>query len=398
MSRMNDISFSEPERIVLEEKNRTKLKTEGYNDVLVFGSSNITYLSCGIVFPYVDQKAVHQVAYYMSTQTGQRVLFCTSELADIPDQLNWDGEVVVYALSEKTPELSLACVISKYLGKQVAIDENYTTRAQLRALQQTSPNTEYVELDETLNALKLIKTDAEVRLLEIAGRMGDRGFVSALNHTEGAALDALSYPVWEYAERFRVHAGEFGSAGVGNISVLKGKDGCYLYGPCPPRAVFTDGEFVRLEYSMHNYGYWITGSRTVYVGIPDQGAIKAYRNNQILKNTALEALVVGNVASDVYAAVQQKSLEMGISFWNDIEIGHGLGVSEREGPYLAPYDKTELQENMVLCTGVYTYGPNMELICDRDVYQLTPNGPKLLTWYKTYNQLYAMVGTSARHG
>lgn len=398
MSRLNDISFSAAERKDFEKQIMTKLKAEGYDNVLVFGNSNITYLSCGLVFPYLDQKVVHQVAYYTSIKTGQRVLFCTIELADIVDQLNWDGDVVVYPLSEKTPEISIAIAISKYLGEQVAIDENYTTKAQLKALQQASQNTQYVSVDDTLNALKRIKTEAEVRLLEIAGRMGDRGFVSALNHTEGAALDSLSYPLWEYAERFRVHAGEFGGSGVGNISVLKDETIRELYGHCPPRAIFSEGEFVRLEYSLHNHGYWVSGTRTVYVGNPDQEAITAYKENQTLKNAALDALIVGNSASGVFTAVQQKSLEMGIPFWKDIEIGHGVGTSEREGPFLAPYDKSKLQENMVICLGVYTYGPNKELICDRDVFQLTTSGPKLLTWYKTYDQLYAMFGTSARHG
>lgn len=398
MSRMNEISFSKHEQKELAEKIADSFKDKGHDNVLVFGSSNITYLSVGIVFPYLDQKVVHQVAYFMSIKSGQRVLFCTFELADIPKQLKWDGEVVVYSLNEKTPELSLALAISPYLGERVAIDENCTSNAQLKALKKTSQNTEFVGVDDALDDLKRIKTDAEVRLLEIAGRMGDRGFVSALNHTEGAALDALSYPLWEYAERFRVHAGEFGGSGVGNISVLKGTDGRELYGSCPPRAVFNDGEFVRLEYSMHNHGYWITGTRTVFVGTADAASEKAYQDNQTLKNVALDALVVGNAACAVYEAVQNKSRALNIPFWQDIELGHGLGTSEREGPYLAPYDQTELQEGMVVCLGIYTYGPTKELICDRDVYHLTGDGPKLLTWYKTYDQLYAMFGTSARHG
>lgn len=398
MPRMNDISFSQTEREVLADKIAKKLKNVGFDDILVFGSSNITYLSCGLVFPYMDQKIVHQVAYFMSVKTGQRVLFCTFDLADIPDQLNWDGDVVIYALNEATPELSLAKVVSKYLSAQIAIDENYISSSQLSALQTVSEKTEFIGLDDVLDELKLCKTDAEVRLLEIAGRMADRGFVSALNHTEGAALDALSYPVWEYAERFRVHAGEFGGSGVGNISVLQGIAGRDLYGSCPPRAIFNDGEFVRLEYSMHNYGYWITGSRTVYVGTPDQASVKVYQENQLLKRAALDELKIGNSACDLYYAAVQASEELDIPFWRDTEIGHGVGTREREAPFFAPYDKTKLVEGMVVCVGIYTYGQNKELICDRDVYHLTTDGPKLLTWYKTYDQLYAMFGTSARHG
>ena len=398
MSRMNEISFSKQEQKEQTQKITRQLQNNNFENVLVFGSSNITYLSGGIVFPYLDQKVPHPVAYYISVNKGLRILFCTFELADIPEQLDWDGNVVVYSLNEKTPELSLANAISSYLEGVIAIDENYTSPKQLEALNQASQKAEFIVIDETLNSLKLIKSNAEMRLLEIACRMGDRGFISALNHTEGAALDALSYPLWEYAERFRVHAGEFGGSGVGNISVLKGADGHDLFAPCPPRAVFNDGEFVRLEYSMHNHGYWITGTRTVYVGKPDTAAEKAYQDNQVLKKSALQALIIGNAACDVYEAVQNNSKALDIPFWQDIDLGHGLGTIERESPYLTPYDKTILQEGMVVCLGVYTYGPSEELICDRDVYHLTADGPQLLTWHKTYDQLYAMFGTSARHG
>ena len=398
MSRMNDISFSESEKQELAEKISGKLSEDNIDKVLVFGSSNITYLTCGVVFPYMDQKIVHPVAFYMCLKTGRRILICTFDLSDIPKQMNWDGEVLIYALTERTPELSLAAALSPHIEGQVAIDEKYTSNVQLKALKDCSPDTSFIGVDETIDQLKLQKTDAEVRLLEIACRMGDRGFVSALNHTEGAALDALSYPVWEYAERFRVHAGEFGGSGVGNMSVLQGKAGRDLFGPCPPRAVFNEGEFIRLEYSMHNHGYWITGSRTVYVGESNEVVQQAYKDNQTLKNAALEMLVIGNIASDVYDAVSAASETHKIRFWQDIELGHGVGTSEREAPIIAPYDQTVLTAGMVISIGVYTYGPDEEMICNRDIYLLTESGPVLLTWYKSFDDLYVMFGTSARHG
>lgn len=395
---MNDVSFSEQEKEELAKKICGKLSEGEIGKVLVFGSSNITYLTCGVVFPYMDQKIVHPVALYMCLETGRRILICTFDLCDIPKQMNWEGEVLIYALTERTPELSLAAALGSHIEGQIGIDESYTTNAQLKALEEYSPDSNFINVDETIDKLKLQKTDAEIRLLEIACRMGDRGFVSALNHTEGAALDALSYPVWEYAERFRVHAGEFGGSGVGNMSVLQGKAARDLFGPCSPRAVFNDGEFIRLEYSMHNHGYWITGSRTVYVGESNEAVQLAYKDNQKMKKAAFEKLVVGNFASDVYAAVSTASEKYNIPFWQDIELGHGVGTSEREAPFIAPYDQTILSAGMVVSIGVYTYGPEEEMICNRDVYLLTEDGPVLLTWYKNFDDLYVMFGTSARHG
>ena len=65
MSTMNDISLSTNEKNILNEKIEKKLSNEGYDGILVFGSSNLSYLSCGIIFPYMDQKLVQPVALYI---------------------------------------------------------------------------------------------------------------------------------------------------------------------------------------------------------------------------------------------------------------------------------------------------------------------------------------------
>lgn len=53
---------------------------------------------------------------------------------------------------------------------------------------------------------------------------------------------------------------------------------------------------------------------------------------------------------------------------------------------------------MVIVLAVYTYGPNKEMICSKDTYLITDKNPRLLSWYKNYDKLYTLVGTTARHG
>ena len=398
MSRMNDILLSSAEKQILNEKFESKIKSNGYDALLVFGSSNITYLSCGIVFPYLDQKVVQPVALYICYKTSKRIIVCTNDLADISEQLSWNGDVVIYELNQQTPEASIAQALKGHISGKVAIDENYMTTAQIDALKAAIGGLTTVSGDQAFDELKLVKTDAEIRLLEIACRMGDRGFVSALNHSEGAALDALSYPLWEYAERFRVHVGEYGGSAVGNMVVVQGDDCKELYARCEPRAVLNEHGFVRLEYSLHNSGYWITGSRTVYLGESNEQAEKAWANNQTLKNIALKKLRPGVKSSEVYAAVASASEELNIPIWQDIDLGHGVGTSEREAPYLAPFDDTLIMAGMVMALGVYTYGDDEELICNKDMYLITDDEPRLLNWYKNWDDLYVLYGTSARHG
>ena len=404
MGRMLEVSFTREERDELERKIQENMTTAGVDAIIVVGSSNITYLSGGIVFPYIDQALVHPVALYICFKTNRRILACTFDLIDIPEQLGWTEEVRTYELTEATPEKSLATALSRLISdednaeKMIGVDYEYMSGGQLGAFKEALPGRTLMPVDGMLRELKLRKTPAEVRLLEIACRMGDRGFISALNHSEGCALDTLSYPMWEYGERFRVHVGEFGGSGVGNLSVLQGERGRDLYSPTGTRETFHDGEFLRMEYSVHNYGYWVTGARTVYIGEADSPAEKAWSDNLTLKRTAVQSLQAGKKASEVYTAVAQASEQTGVGFWHTTNVGHGVGTSEREAPFLAPYDHTELAPGMVMVVGVYTYNLNQELICNKDVFLVTESKPQLLTWYKDWDRLYALHGTSARHG
>ncbi|MDG1996505.1 MAG: M24 family metallopeptidase [Emcibacteraceae bacterium] len=125
---------------------------------------------------------------------------------------------------------------------------------------------------------------------------------------------------------------------------------------------------------------------------------KTWENNQTLKNIALKKLRSGVKSSEVYTAVKSASDELKIPFWQDIDIGHGVGTSEREAPYLAPFDDTPLMAGMVIALGIYTYGDDDELICNKDMYLVTDEEPRLLNWYKSWDDLYVVYGTSARHG
>ena len=404
MGRWKQVSLAQDERAELGAKIKGGMEAAGVDAVIVAGSGNITYLTGGVVFPYLDQKVIQPVALYQAYGNGEAILFTTFELSDIPDQLGWTGDVHIYELDEATPAASLAKAVAGRLGNEavagrtIGYDFEQMSGGFYKALAERLPGHNGVRIDKVLRQLKLVKSDAEVRLLEITGRMGDRGFISALNHAEGAALDTLSYPIWEYGERFRVHVGEFGGSGVGNLSILQGERARELYSKTGTRETFLENEYIRMEYSLQSYGYWVTGARTVYVGQPDLAATTAWANNCRLKQVAVETLTAGTRASQVYQAVQGASADLGIEFWQTTDIGHGVGTTEREAPYLALYDDTVLAPGMVIVVAVYTYGPRRELLVNKDLYLVTDGQPRLLTWYKNFDALYALHGTSARHG
>ena len=404
MSRLDQLSLSAHERTELFNKANNAAAAAGIRSLIVVGAQNISYLTGGVVFPYLDQQMIHPVALHINFVTGRSSIVCTSDLLDIPQDCGWSREVVTYELIKDTPERSLARALSAVVQQDgneavpVGFDAAHMSGSLHRALVDSMPEQSLAPVDAFLRDLRLIKTEAEIRMLEIAARIGDRGYISALNHAEGAALDRLSFPLWEYGERFRVHVGEFEGSSVGNLAVMQGARARELQNRTDPREVFHDQSYLRIEYSMSNRGYWNSGSRTAYVGKPSAAARKSYSDNLALRTVALRSLKAGNRACDVFAAVREASVSMDIPFWEVAELGHGVGTSEREAPFIAPHDTTILRPNMVLTLGVYTYGEGHEPGANRDLYRITETGPELLSWYKDWNYLYSIHGTSARHG
>jgi Xaa-Pro aminopeptidase len=402
MGRHDQLTLTTADRAELHAAQVAALRAAGFDAFLAVGSADIVYLS-GVMFPYLDQQMVHPVALFQDLRHGRRAILCTPDLAGIPAACGWEGEVLVHELGEPTPEAALVRACAGVLAgaggiARVGIDGSHMPVSMHRALAAALPDLAFASGSAALAALRAVKTPAEVRVLEATARIGDRGVISALNHAEGAAMDALSFPMWEFGERLRVHVGEFEGSGMGNLSILQGERARKLYSQTGTRETFRPGELLRLEYSCHNHGYWITGSRTVHNDLAGPEARAAYADNLRLRAVALDLLRPGVRACDIHAAVAEAAGRLGIAFVASGDIGCGVGTAEREAPFLAPHDSTPLQAGMVLTLGVYTLGPGGEMICNRDIYAITEAAPRLLSWYKDWDRLYCLHGTSARHG
>ena len=158
MNRLTQYRFIPPERQELDTQIRAKMGAAGFDAALVTGSSAITYLSSGIVFPYLDQRLVHPVALWISFETQERALVCTFDLSDIPAQLGWEGDVVMYELTEESPEQALAIALKRYLetmgtdisAKRIGYDLEQTSSRLYNAFDIHLPSHQAAPIDETL--------------------------------------------------------------------------------------------------------------------------------------------------------------------------------------------------------------------------------------------------------
>jgi Xaa-Pro aminopeptidase len=128
---------------------------------------------------------------------------------------------------------------------------------------------------------------------------------------------------------------------------------------------------------------------------PEQEA--AYSDNLRLKAAALEKLRPGISCSEVYTHVAKVADDQAIRLWKEAGIGHGVGAAHHEAPYLTPACGTALSPGMTLALDIYTYGPERELIHSKDVYLVTEDGCRKLSWYRSWDKLYEVTGWRATH-
>ena len=393
-------TFSKSEKEEIFGKLNSILIENDLDILILIDPDNFTYAT-GVDLPYAEQYPYKMVMAVINRDETIHAVICEPDWVDLVKDQGWEGLVLPYTFQKNGSYRTLVEKLNEYLEKylpsnaRIGMDDDLWPQKFYETIQ-ISPSIPVCSRHKISKRRRMIKTKAELRLIEEACRHTDRAIISALNHSEGNVHDPLGYDLWEFTERIRVHVGEFGGSGTGNIVTLQGDEMSLLYKP--PEGIFAEGNLIRSEVTNHHRGYWSSGGRIFVVGHPSHEHVKIYEEYISLKNSALKWLTAGKKCSEVYDRIDELAAQEGITLLKEAGYGHGVGVSEREGPFLSPDDETVLQPGMVIVLAVYLITASGEIICSKDTFVITDNSPRLLSWYKNWDQLYALVGNSARHG
>jgi Xaa-Pro dipeptidase len=382
----------------LNEKIKTAVGEAEYDAVLAMGVDNFNYLT-RTVLPFAENYPSRKAAALLPKEGPPVVVLPQDWSQAIIDQ-GWQGEVLVYdenqgyetgAFVKALEELIVSMGLDK---NKIGLDTSRVSKGLMDSLSGKLPNIEWEPADPMMRDLRIIKTKGEIDFIERACKQADRGIIYALMHLEGV-VDNPGYTIAEITERIRVHVNENGASGVGILNSAFGSDGQIYY--TPQRGWVKNGELFRMDVSANYMGYWTNIGRMGVTGKPTPDQENAYKENLMLKQTALEMLKPGVACNEVYAHVARVAEKQAVGFWKEPGIGHGVGASHHEAPYLNLSCSTELKMGMVIALDIYTYGPRQELIHSKDIYAITEAGNRKLSWYMPWNKLYHVYGIRATH-
>ncbi|MBN2051303.1 MAG: aminopeptidase P family protein [Spirochaetales bacterium] len=382
------------------DKVRRELERTSMDALLVFGTDNIRYLT-GAVLPFLHSWPADSLAV-MCFRHGNPVCIAPEQLKDTVKYggniSNVQGYDDIFGLPGKVKEC-----LEKYTGTEASVGitlRRISSETYGRLCETENPGC-FIPADDWFARLRMVKTPAERALLEKVAFKTDHGLAGAAHHVMVYAPRVEK----GLSEIIRVHCVERGLDMTGYEALAVGASGSHaaLHWPDVPYygvgrgKMLKEGEFVRMEIRTNLNGYWSDAARMLIMGLPDRRQAEAYGQVREMNRESLRILRPGVKCSEAAEEALEYARRQGIDLDWEHGLGHGVGVSPVEPPYLDPSDSTELEEGMVLVLTAGVKGSESELIRSYDTVVLEPGGARLTGWYKKWDEPYK-AARSYQHG
>ena len=154
----------------------------------------------------------------------------------------------------------------------------------------------------------------------------------------------------------------------------------------PSGRVIKKGDLIRVDFLGVKEYFMSDVCRTAIVGEPSIDQEATWGRLATTKDKVLETVKPGVKATEVYDAYLNTWSEFG--FKPVRFIGHGLGLSAHERPFLGDIEEMSLQEGMILCIEPLLLIPGIEGYHVEDEILVTKDGYENLTTVMDTSRLY----------
>jgi Xaa-Pro dipeptidase len=240
-------------------------------------------------------------------------------------------------------------------------------------IRKDAPRARYVSADPVTVGCRVIKSPAELALMQRANDITIEAYKAAVDTVyEGMPRDEFTSNC----------AAAFSALGVsGGAGAQFGQASAFPHGSNQPQYL-TEGDIVLMDGGCNVDGYRSDISRTFVFGEPSQRQREVWGLEREAQDAALAAAGPGVPCEDVDAAARQVIADGGFGpdyAYFTHRVGHGIGLDGHEWTYLVRGNKTPLEPGMCFSNepGIYIYG-EFGVRLEDDMY-ITENGAKLFS-------------------
>ncbi len=347
------------------------LEEQGWDGLVALSPENFAYLA-GFVVPSQPLMRWRHAAMVLPAG-GDPAVMCIGVEEAMVRQRTGAAEVAVWSEFDDDPMVCLAALLEG-LGLdrgRLGVELGYLPAADFARLREATPGVDWVAADQWLGRRRQIKTSEEMDLLARLSRISDASIGGALDRvgpgdTEMDIAAALTDGIYR------------GGAEDFKLMIVATGPRSQLANVGPTDRVLRDGDVCRVEIFAVAEGYHAGVCRTAVVGTPPPAATKIWANLVECRDVLLDAIGPGVSSRSVWDRFEALCGPLGLPLFSFV--GHGIGLSLHEHPYLSPRHDQVLEEGMVFGVEplIYNTGHGFGLQL-KDMVAVTSEGARLLS-------------------
>jgi Xaa-Pro aminopeptidase len=233
---------------------------------------------------------------------------------------------------------------------------------------------ELVPLSGVIEKLRLIKTDAEIKILKEAAKIADAAFTHILGFIRPGITELEVSNELEFFMRKRG-----ATSSSFDIIVASGIRSALPHGVASEK-VIEAGDFVTLDFGAYYKGYVSDITRTVSVGEPDAKLKEIYNIVLQAQLLGMEGIKPGMTGKEADALTRNHISSHGYGEYFGHSTGHGIGLEVHEGPALSVRSNLVLEEGMIVTVEPGIYIPGLGGVRIEDDTIITEDGNESLTY------------------
>jgi Xaa-Pro aminopeptidase len=373
------------------ERLRVLMKLENMDAVLVSQEENVRYFTGFLTALWVSKFRPLVGIVPTDTSRPAGLILPQQERANA-EATSWIKSLTIYPAQEPPISYVVGALKERGLGKRrIGLELGFGQRLgmnqeQFHQLVQAMPEVEFVDATPIFQAVRMLKTPAEIERLAMACKISEAGTEAgwrALRSgmTEREILSVMAAKMYELGAEVGTKPSFFGILAGDRWRLANGVASEYRIGP---------GDLILIDGGATYRGYVCDFIRQACLGRPSSQQLRWF--DAVVKATDAAAAVVspGVACHTVYNAALSYLTECGLVQFNRMNIiGHGLGMDIHELPWIGAHESvytsgTTLRAGMVLTIepGITapdeTSGPKGHFIVE-DVIVVTPTGARTLT-------------------
>lgn len=365
-------------RTILERQKEAAINND--LDVLVsISPENVAY-TCGVLVP--SQPVIrrrHVICIIDASGAEPHMIVVNIEEGFVRSE----GQIKsLQAYNEFTEDpMDLLADHIKMLGAdtgRIGIEFEYLPARDFEVLKKRLPKAQFVGAEDVFLSLRMIKTSSEIGLLRKLGLMAEQADCGAFATVRAGMTenDIATAMVSGFVAK--------GGRKIDFLAVGAGERSSYLNCPATDR-ILNSGDVVRVDLGGTINGYYSDIARTGIVGKPSPEQKSIWNKVVAAHEAVFEQIRPGVHTRDIYSLYNEMVTRDGLAPINFV--GHGLGLSLHEEPFIGKYGGCVLEEGMVLAIEPIHVIPDVMGFQLENAVLVTSDGAELLTGSITGSEL-----------